>query len=147
MKDDFLNQAETIVHSSDKDTGLKQIVSLLKENFPHYHWVGIYLAEGSDLVLHNFIGHPTPHTRIPLSEGICGAAVREKQSIIVPDVNADPRYLSCSIHTKSEIVVPIIKDGMAYGEIDIDSDLLDAFHSADRKILEAVADILLHYFV
>lgn len=146
MKDDFLKQIEQVISTQDKDAGLKAVVGLIKENFAHYDWVGIYLIEGSDLVLHNFIGRPTQHTRIPISDGICGAAVREKKSLIVPDVNADPRYLSCSVQTKSEIVVPILRDGKVYGEIDVDSDLLDAFHSADRKILESVSALLQKYF-
>ena len=76
---------------------------------PDYNWVGIYLLDGNELVLGPFVGKPSPHTRIPLGRGICGAAATEKATIIVDDVNADPRYLACSIETKSEIVVPIMR--------------------------------------
>ena len=76
---------------------------------PDYSWVGIYLLDGNELVLGPFVGKPSPHTRIPLGRGICGAAAAEKATIIVDDVNADPRYLACSIETKSEIVVPIMR--------------------------------------
>ena len=75
---------------------------------PDYSWVGIYLLDGNELVLGPFVGKPSPHTRIPLGRGICGAAAAEKATIIVDDVNADPRYLACSIETQSEIVVPIM---------------------------------------
>ena len=94
---------------------------------PDYTWVGIYLLDGNELVLGPFVGKPSPHTRIPLGRGICGAAATEKPTIIVDDVNADPRYLACSIETQSEIVVPIMHGGEVLGEIDIDSDRPAAF--------------------
>ena len=74
-----------------------------------------------------YLGKPSPHTRIPLNRGICGAAASEKATIIVDDVNSDPRYLACSIETKSEIVVPILRGEQVFGEIDIDSDRPAAF--------------------
>ena len=92
-----------------------------------------------------FKGKPSPHTRIPLGRGICGAAAAEKQTIIVDDVNQDPRYLACSIETRSEIVVPILGAGPSHdvlGEIDIDSDRLAAFGPADKELLEAIALLL-----
>jgi len=115
---------------------------LLKDGVPHYSWVGIYVLEGNELVLGPFLGKPSPHTRIPLGRGICGAAATEKATIVVDDVNADPRYLACSIETKSEIVVPIMRDGDVFGEIDIDSDQHAAFGAADRALLEPVAALL-----
>ena len=121
---------------------LSRTVDTLKRRVPHYTWVGIYLLEGDELVLGPFLGKPSPHTRIPLGRGICGAAAAEKATIIVDDVNADPRYLACSLETKSEIVVPIMKSGEVLGEIDIDSDRLAAFGAADQKMLEAVAALL-----
>ena len=86
-----------------------------------------------------FVGKPSPHTRIPLGRGICGAAATAKATIVVDDVNADPRYLACSLETKSEIVVPILLRGEVLGEIDIDSDRPAAFGDADRALLERVA--------
>ena len=117
-------------------------VGALKETMPDYTWVGIYLLDGNELVLGPFVGKPSPHTRIPLGRGICGAAATEKATIIVDDVNADPRYLACSIETKSEIVVPIMHGGDVLGEIDIDSDRPAAFGAADQELLEAVAALL-----
>ena len=76
-----------------------------------------------------YLGKPSPHTRIPLNRGICGAAASQQQTIIVDDVNSDPRYLACSLETKSEIVVPIMRDDRVLGEIDIDSDRPSAFGS------------------
>lgn len=128
------------------ESAMQQVVRLLKDAVPHYTWVGIYLVEGDELVLGPFIGKPSPHTRIPLGQGICGAAVTEKATIVVDDVNADPRYLACSIETRSEIVVPIMRGTQALGEIDIDSDQAAAFGARDRALLEPVAAMLADRF-
>lgn len=117
-------------------------VRILKERLSHYTWAGIYLLEGEELVLGPYIGKPSPHTRIPLNQGICGAAASAKATIIVDDVNSDPRYLACSIETRSEIVVPIMREGMVLGEIDVDSDGVAAFGPSDRELLETVANAL-----
>ena len=119
-------------------------VRLLKERLSYYTWAGIYLLEGDELVLGPYVGKPSPHTRIPLNRGICGAAASEKATIIVNDVNSDPRYLACSIETRSEIVVPIMRGDTVLGEIDVDSDGVAAFGDEDRQLLETVADALAH---
>jgi len=102
-------------------------------------------ADPETLVLGPYTGDPTPHVRIPVTQGICGAAVATGQTVIVDDVNADPRYLSCSIKTKSEIVVPIYAHNRVIGEIDIDSHDPAAFTEADRTFLEAAAQIVGDY--
>lgn len=129
-------------HERDARSAMERAVRLLKERIPDYHWVGIYLLDGNELVLGPFEGKPSPHTRIPVGRGICGAAVAEKATIVVDDVSADARYLACSVDTKSEIVVPIMRGREVLGEIDIDSDRPAAFGPADRKMLEAVAGLL-----
>jgi L-methionine (R)-S-oxide reductase len=121
---------------------MAETVALLQRGRPHYNWVGVYLLEGEELVLGPFVGKPTPHTRIPLNKGICGAAASSGKTLIVDDVQADPRYLACSLETRSEIVVPIVRAGRVLGEIDIDSDAPAAFTEEDRRLLEAVAEIL-----
>jgi GAF domain-containing protein len=128
-----------IDESMDARHAIEQTVHLLKDNVPDYTWVGVYLLEGRELVLGPFLGKPSPHTRIPLGRGICGAAATEKATIVVDDVNADSRYLACSLETQSEIVVPIMRDGDVLGEIDIDSDRRAAFGADDRALLEAIA--------
>src|SRR5215469_15528575 len=88
---------------------MKSIVTLLHEKLTKYNWVGFYMLEkegGDTLVLGPFKGTMTPHTRIPLNQGICGAAASSGKTIVVDNVNSDPRYLACSLETKSEIVVP-----------------------------------------
>ena len=134
-----------IAAAPDSQTAMTDTVALLKDRLPHYTWAGIYLIAGDELVLGPFLGKPSPHTRIPIGQGICGAAASEQATIIVDDVNSDPRYLACSIETRSEIVVPIIdgRDGTrVLGELDIDSDQPAAFGDADRALLEAVAAAL-----
>ena len=126
----------------DPRRATSEAVRLLKAGVPQYTWVGIYLLEGEELVLGPFLGKPSPHTRIPLGRGICGAAATQKATIIVDDVNADPRYLACSLETQSEIVVPIMDGDQVLGEIDIDSDRRAAFDESDRQLLEAVAALL-----
>ena len=121
------------------------VVESIARELPYYNWVGFYMLDPSDpemLVLGPFRGDPTPHVRIPVHQGICGAAVASRETIVVDDVNQDPRYLSCSISTRSEIVVPIWAGGQVVGEIDIDSHITAAFDSADREFLEQVAQIV-----
>ena len=128
--------------AADATSLMAQTVELLRRERPHYQWVGVYLLEGETLALGPYVGKPTPHTRIPFNQGICGAAASTGKTIVVDDVNADPRYLACSLETRSEIVVPIQRDGNILGEIDIDSDTPAAFTDEDRRLLEAVAEIL-----
>jgi GAF domain-containing protein len=120
-------------------------VALIARRLPHYNWVGFYMldpADKSTLVLGPFHGAPTEHVRIPVTQGICGAAVAQGVTVLVDDVSADPRYLACSLETKSEIVVPIRAHGKIVGEIDIDSHTLNAFGPADRSFLEVCAQIV-----
>jgi GAF domain-containing protein len=118
-------------------------VEVLHDRFDHYSWVGIYLVEGDDLVLGPWKGpQETEHVRIPIGEGICGAAAASGRTEIVDDVNADERYLACFVSTRSEIVVPIAFEGRVVGEIDIDSDVPAAFGEEDRVFLERVATLV-----
>ena len=132
---------DAITKAATADEAMKAAVAFLKEK-PDYTWVGIYLLDGNELVLGPYLGKPSPHTRIPLGRGICGAAATEKATIIVDDVNADPRYLACSIETKSEIVAPIMFEGQVLGEIDIDSDKHAAFGAEDKQLVESIAEML-----
>ena len=125
---------------SEADEVLRRTVEVLHDRFEHYSWVGIYLVEGDDLVLGPWKGpEATLHVRIPIGEGICGAAAASGQTEMVADVGADERYLACFPSTRSEIVVPIVYEGRVVGEIDIDSDRPAAFGRDDRALLERVA--------
>ena len=122
------------------DEVLQAAVDVLHDRFEHYSWVGIYLVEGDDLVLGPWNGpQATEHVRIPVGQGICGAAAAKGQTEVVDDVNTDERYLACFPSTRSEIVVPITHGGRVVGEIDIDSDRPAAFAPDDRAFLERVA--------
>src|SRR3954469_8326196 len=127
----------------DTNEVLREVVDVLHDRFENYSWVGIYLVEGNDLVLGPWQGpEATEHVRIPVSQGVCGAAAESGRTEIVDDVSADPRYLACFPSTRSEIVVPIAYEGQVVGEIDIDSDRPAAFGEDDRAFLERVAALI-----
>lgn len=129
-----------VERGGDVDDVLRAVVEALHDRFEHYSWVGIYLVEGDELVLGPWQGpEATEHVRIPVGQGICGAAAASGETELVDDVRADSRYLACFPSTRSEIVVPIEYQGRVVGEIDIDSDRPAAFDSADRAFLERVA--------
>src|ERR1700690_4470593 len=125
------------------DQFVKRITLLLNEKMLKYSWVGFYLLEhGAQppvLVLGHFQGAMTPHTRIHLNQGICGAAASSGKTVVVDDVSKDSRYLACSLETKSEIVVPIFVRGEVVGELDIDSHFPAAFGNEDRELVEYCA--------
>jgi GAF domain-containing protein len=136
-----LEAVDRIVNrEQEADEVLRKTIDVLHDRFDHYSWVGIYLVEGDDLVLGPWKGpQATEHVRIPIGQGICGAAASSGVTEIVDDVNADERYLACFVSTRSEIVVPIAYEGRVVGEIDIDSDVPAAFGPEDREFLERVA--------
>jgi L-methionine (R)-S-oxide reductase len=141
-----LELEELAERGGEADDVLRQVVTLLSERFHHYSWLGIYLVEGSDLVLGPWAGpQTTEHVRIPIGQGVCGAAAASGVTEVVDDVNADPRYLACFPSTRSEIVVPIFYEDAVVGEIDIDSDKPAAFGDEDRRFLERVAALIAPY--
>jgi L-methionine (R)-S-oxide reductase len=134
---------DLFARTDDLDELYESVCAILNDTIPTHNWVGIYLVEGTDLVLTAWRGPAaTEHVRIPIGEGICGYAAAHAESIIVDDVNKDPRYLQCFTQTKSEIVVPIMHQGEVLGEIDVDGDELAAFGEDDRLLLEEVANRL-----
>jgi GAF domain-containing protein len=140
-----LNALASAAKSSDDI--LEGVVQLLHENMFRYNWVGFYMIEELPgitpiLVLGPYRGSMTPHTRIELNQGICGAAASTGQTVIVDDVRNDPRYLACSLETKSEIVVPIFVSGKVVGELDIDSHFAAAFGPEDKQLCERAANLV-----
>ena len=125
-----------------RDEKLVQICHLLHDNIDYYDWVGFYFAnhEAKTLHLGPYVGAETDHTVIPFGKGICGQVAVSNETFVVPDVHEQDNYLSCSIDTKAEIVVPIIKNGENIGQIDIDSHTLDPFTAEDREMLEWLCD-------
>jgi len=128
------------------DQLMENISLLLNKQMLKYNWVGFYMLEAGAsppaLVLGRYQGAMTVHTRIGLNEGICGAAASSGKTVVVDDVKKDPRYLACSIETKSEIVVPIFVHGKVAGELDIDSHFLAAFGDEDRELVEYCAQLV-----
>ena len=133
-------------HSSDEL--MRLICERLHQRLLKYNWVGFYMiqndAEAGERVLQlgQFVGSMTPHTRIRLNQGICGAAASTGKTVVVDDVHSDPRYLACSLETKSEIVAPIFVHGQVVGEIDIDSHFPAAFAPEDRALVEHCAQLV-----
>jgi L-methionine (R)-S-oxide reductase len=125
---------------------MQAMVKLLHDRMLKYNWVGFYLlepgAEPPMLVLGAFEGAMTPHTRIPLNQGICGAAASSGQTVVVDDVSKDPRYLACSLETKSEIVVPVFVHGRVVGELDIDSHFPSAFTREHQELVQHCARLV-----
>jgi L-methionine (R)-S-oxide reductase len=122
---------------------MRAMVKHLHDRMLKYNWVGFYLLEPGAkppvLVLGAFEGAMTPHTRIPLNQGICGAAASSGHTVVVDDVSKDPRYLACSLETKSEIVVPVFVHGKIVGELDIDSHFPAAFTSEHQALVQHCA--------
>ncbi|MFP3872356.1 MAG: GAF domain-containing protein [Candidatus Natronoplasma sp.] len=127
---------------SGRDEKLKEVCRILHKDLENYDWVGFYLVEDGELVLGPFVGEPTEHTNIDLGEGVCGQAAESEETFVVDDVSQEENYLSCSLKTESEIVVPIFKDGEVVGEIDIDSHEKARFGEEDEELLEEIADMV-----
>jgi len=123
---------------------LQKTVELIDSFSPDFNWTGFYLLKDNILEVGPYIGPETPHKKIELNQGICGAAASRKKSIIVDDVNDDPRFLACSITTRSEIVVPLMDGEICLGEIDIDSNKPNNFTDEDRLMLEEIASLIVN---
>ena len=121
---------------------LRKTVELIDAFSADFNWTGTYMMRDGALEVGPYIGAVTEHTRIELNAGICGAAASQKKSVIVDDVNADPRFLACSLTTRSEIVVPLMDGQTCLGEIDIDSDKPSFFTDDDRRMLEEIAVVV-----
>jgi GAF domain-containing protein len=129
------------VRGRDRAAALAAACAALRE-LPGYTGVYLYVLEGETLVLHAHAGRDTEHVRIPIGQGICGLSARRRETVVVDDVAADPRYLACNLETRSEIVAPILRGDRYLAQIDVDSDALAAFGPRDRAFLAEVARVL-----
>ncbi len=114
----------------------------LLDGLPAYDWSGIYRLEGDELILDEYVGASTEHTRIPVGKGVCGTAVAEQRNQVIEDVRELANYLACNTQTRSEIVVLIRREGQILGQIDIDGHTVGAFDASDEAMLEAMAEVL-----
>jgi GAF domain-containing protein len=139
-----MSLTDTLRISSTFDAAIQAAVAEVRASNPKFDWVGIYLLEGDILTIRDehYTGLTTEHIRIPLTEGICGAAATARQTIVVDDVRNDPRYLACSIDVRSEIVVPVMAGGTLLGVLDLDSNTPAAFGPDEQVALEKVAAAL-----
>ena len=134
------NKLNELILENEGSRILNDVVDFIYKNFDKYSWVGIYIVREDTLVLGPWKGkQATEHIQIPIGSGVCGSAVKSGKTELVPDVNNDDRYLACFVSTCSEIVVPIKKKGEVIGEIDIDSDVPNAFDNKDVIFLEKLA--------
>jgi len=141
--ENIIEKVENIINKDeDLESKLKDICLLLNKELKGYDWVGFYLIEDGELVLGPYIGEPTDHTNIDFGEGVCGQAAEKEETFLVDDVKQEENYLSCSPKVKSEIVVPIFKEGEVIGEIDIDSHKKERFGEEDQKLLEKIAEMV-----
>lgn len=126
------------------DALLRYAVKQIAASDDRFAWVGIYLlnTEDQELWLHNYVGTPTEHAKIPVGEGVCGTAVAEAQNQNIPDVKAAENYLACSPYVKSEMVVLIRAGDDIFGEIDLDSEQKAAFTDEDEATLSVIAEKL-----
>lgn len=121
---------------------LKETAALIDQFSENFNWTGFYMMRDGVLEVGPYIGPKTEHTRIELDQGICGAAASQKKTVVVDDVKADPRFIACSLTTRSEIVVPLLDGDTCIGQIDIDSDRTSNFNGDDRTMLESIAELV-----
>ena len=134
----LLEKAIQLVNSEKSNqTVLYEITKLLQQEVAHYNWVGFYALDKPNAMLRlgPYSGLPTEHTEIPVGKGVCGQVALSLKSKIVQDVRKEENYISCSIDVKSEIVIPIIKNGEFVAEIDIDSNTPSPFTADDEEFL------------
>ena len=137
----LLSQVKAMVKDeSDPVANMANVAALIQEAF-HFWWTGFYRVIGEQLVLGPFQG-PVACTRIGFGKGVCGTAWKEKKTIVVEDVEQFPGHIACSSESKSEIVVPLMKNGEVIGVLDIDSERLATFDQTDKEWLEQIAEVI-----
>lgn len=140
--DHLRKQIEGLVSGSNYwVTDLANVAACLYQGLADVNWVGFYLRRGEELLLGPFQGKPAC-TVIPMGKGVCGTAAATAQAIVVPDVHAFPGHIACDPQSRSELVVPIVSDGVVLAVIDVDSPLLGRFTTEDRDGLCSIAQIL-----
>ena len=148
LHEELLKEFQELAQAAPRTEFLMERISQrLHEKMTKYNWVGFYLVDSVDsefLVVGPFVGSFTPNARIPLGKGLCGAAAKSRQVVVVDDVQTDPRYLSGSTMVKSEIVVPIIVNKLV-AELDIESYFPSTFNHSERQFVEACAAVVGRY--
>ncbi len=139
--EEVLKKIEQLVKENKPDL-LKQICQTLKEEVYHYDWVGFYSLKDGGLELGPYVGKPTDHTHIAIGKGVCGQVAESGKTRVVQDVSLEDNYIACSIDVQSEIVVPVLKNGIFVAELDIDSHSPAPFTQSDTDFLEKVCEMI-----
>ncbi len=138
----LIKQAKSLLSKDDNLlSSLANLTALLNQSFNKISWVGFYLFDGEKLYLGPFQGS-VACTSIVIGKGVCGTAALKKEIIVVPDVNKFPGHIFCDINSKSEIVVPILKNDKLHSVLDLDCNEFDAFNNTDKKYLEELVNFL-----
>ena len=143
---EFLHIQNKIINITNNDDTynkkLQDICNFLENEIDHYDWVGFYFKNGNkdELKLAQFAGKPTEHTIIPFGKGICGQVAVSNKNFVVQDVTEQNNYISCGLAVKSEIVIPLFKNGKNIGQIDIDSHQKNPFTKEDENLLEFICE-------
>jgi GAF domain-containing protein len=141
----YSNLVEQLKSLLDKNdnwlSNLSNLTAVLKHTFDKISWAGFYIFDGKKLYLGPFQGK-LACTTIEIGKGVCGMTAKNRETIIVPDVNKFPGHIFCDADSKSEIVIPIIKHGSLFGVLDIDSNYYNSFNEIDKKYLEEIVEYL-----
>lgn len=144
LYNDLLKECKQINTKKDTKEVMQGICDLLKNKLEAYDWVGFYMGNDEERMLYlgPYAGAHTDHLKIPYGKGICGQAAERKETFLVDDVSTENNYIACSIDVKSEIVVPMFKNGLVIGQIDIDSHFPAAFSNEDKLLLEEICVLI-----
>ena len=138
----LINQVKSLLDKNDNlISNLSNFTAALKQNFAKISWIGFYLFDGKELYLGPFQGK-VACTKIDFGKGVCGTAAKLKETIIVPDVEKFPGHIACDPASKSEIVIPLLKDNKLFGVLDVDSEMLNSFSEIDKKYFEELCEFL-----
>ena len=138
----LIKQLKILLNKKDNFlSNLSNLAAALKQSFDKISWVGFYLSDGNKLYLGPFQGH-VACAEIELGKGVCGTSAEKRESIIVPDVDKFPGHIVCDTGSRSEVVIPVIKNDELFGVLDIDSYKYDSFNETDRKYLEEICTFL-----
>jgi GAF domain-containing protein len=139
----LIEQVKSLLNKNDNWlSNLSNLTAVLKQTFDKISWIGFYLYDGEKLYLGPFQGK-LACSYIELGKGVCGTSAQKRETVIVPDVNKFPGHIICDADSKSEIVIPIIKDGSLFGVLDIDSYFINSFNEFDKKYLEVIVEYLI----
>jgi len=138
---DIISDAENLLaKETDATANMANLSALIFNSLPKLNWAGFYVFKDGELVLGPFQGKPAC-VRLKMGRGVCGTAALERKTIVVPDVHKFPGHISCDGASESEIVVPITKNGVLFGVLDVDSPVKNRFSDGDKKMFEKLVEI------